>query len=176
MSKAALVSIFLLFAGCVINFKSEHPTKGIIHVDIHYVYPGKNEMNTFEGFYKKEISPGHFAQTNIKLDPGQQLLVLNKAFVLHFYQMPDTFYHAGGEEIKAVIQSLRIKADTLDKTIYWHGARTARTNRAPPSNGSGGTSLTPEKYHARELIEYIDSIVRSTDDYQGLPKSTVVGD
>jgi len=163
----------IIAAGCVVNFKDEHKKKGIIHVDIHYVYPGKNELNTFRmsdhpaGTYKKEIAIGRYAETKIELDPGQQLLVLNQALVLHFFQMPDTFYHAGASGEKespaeraglVPTQSMRIQADTLNKTIYWHGSLDA---------------LRPENYHVRELVEYVDSIVRSTEEYQGLPKSTI---
>ncbi len=89
---------------------------------------------------------------SIELDPGQQLLVLNKAFVLHFYQMPDSFYHAGhpaGEP-----QFLRISADTLDKTVHWTGSL---------------DSLHPLGYHLDSLVRYVDSIVKSTDAYQALP-------
>ncbi len=147
--------ILVFFAsGCVINFKSEKPTKGIIHVDVQYVYPGKCEMNSVEGFYKKELEPGHYAQTKIELDPGQQLLILNKALVLHFFEMPVTFARRAKSSADAEPQSLRIHADSLDRTIQWQGSM---------------DGLQMGKYHPDELIQYVDSIVRSTEEYQGLP-------
>ena len=155
MKKFAIFAIGLTFSGCVINFHKELPTKGVIDVKVHYVYPGKNELNTFEGYYKKEIGTGHYAQTKIELDPGQQLLILNKALVYHFYQMPDTFYHKG-ETLTSPLQYLRIQADTLDRTVYWQGSV---------------KDLSLKSYHLPELLEYIDSIVKSTDEYQGLPKT-----
>ena len=95
-SKFLIVALIFL-AGCVVNFKNPAPkTKGIIHVDTHYLYPGRNEFSTYNKFYKKEVAPGRFAETKtIELDPGQQLLVLNRALVLRFFEMPDSFFHDG---------------------------------------------------------------------------------
>jgi len=154
IEKTSVVLLALTLAGCVVNFKNPVPiTKGIIHVDTHYLYPGRNEFSTYDKFYKKEVAPGRFAETkDIQLDPGQQLLVLNKAFVLHFYDMPDSFFHAG--HYPDVPQFIRISADTLDKTIHWTGSL---------------DSLHPEGHHLQELVEYVDSIVKSTDAYQALP-------
>jgi len=149
------------FTGCVVNFKSEHetPKKGIMDVKLQLAYPGKSELNTFDGFYKKEIEKGKYAQTEIKLEPGQQLLVLNKALVLKFFQMPAQFTHKGAEATSEA-HSLRIKADTLDRTVAWTGSM---------------DDLHPNNFRLKELVTYIDSIVRSTDDYTGLPKSTITG-
>ena len=149
------------FTGCVINLKSEkQPTQGIINVKLAGKYPGKNEFNTFDGFYKKEIDKGRYAQSELKLDPGQQLLVLNKAFVYKFFDMPQTFTHkqgdAGSEQ-----HSLRIKADSLDRTVSWSGSI---------------DDLEPKKYQLKELVMYVDSIVKSTESYSGLPKSAITGD
>ncbi len=150
----------IALSGCVINFKPPVPVHGIIRVDAHYVYPGKNEFSSDERFYKKEIETGKYAETRIDLDPGQQLLILNKAIVLHFYQMPDTFYHVGSGAV-GTPHFLRIWADTLDKTVRWFGST---------------ADLQPTNFNLRQLVEYVDSIVKSTDDYKGLPKSKLTGD
>ncbi len=147
-------------SGCIIYFKSPVPQQELIHVDVHYVYPGKSEFNSYERYYKKEIDVGNFAETRLDLDPGQQLLILNKAIVLHFYQMPDTFYHIGSTTTGSP-HFLRIWADTLDKTVRWFGST---------------ADLQPANYKLRMLIEYVDSIVKSTDDYQSLPKSKLTDD
>ena len=153
--------LLLATAGCVINFKDPKGARPLIHVDAAYRYPGRSEFSTAEKFYKKEIDKGRFAQTNdIALDPGQQLLVMNKAIVLNFYQMPDTFYHRGSATGQQS-QFIRVWADTLDKTVYWNGSL---------------DSLKPSKYHLKELVEYVDSIVKSTDEYRNLPKSVLTGD
>jgi hypothetical protein len=154
IGKAGVFLLAVTLAGCVLNFKSENPKlKGIIHVDTHYLYPGRNEFSTYDKFYKKEIAPSRFAETKtIELDPGQQLLVLNKALVLHFFEMPDSFYHDG--HYRDLPQFIRISADTLDKTVRWNGSL---------------DSLHPAGHHLDELVEYIDSIVKSTDAYQALP-------
>src|SRR5438445_2544479 len=162
--KLIVLAAFLAgLSGCVVFLKSEkttEPTKGLIDVKVHYTYPGKNELNTFDGFYKKEIEKGRYAQTNIKLDPGQQLLVLNESFVYKFFDMPESFTHKG-EGVSGATHSLRIKADTLDRTVTWSGSL---------------DNLEPKKFQLKELVFYIDSIVKSTDDYTGLPKSNVSGD
>ncbi len=162
--KLWLFSLFFLvaFGGCVINFKNPVPlTKGIIHVDTHYRYPDKNEFSTYDKFYKKEVAPSKYVQAkDAELDPGQQLLVLNKAFVLHFYDMPDTFFHENAAHEKLAgdaTQFIRISADTLDRTVYWSGSL---------------DSLHPAGHHLRELVEYVDSMVKSTDAYKSLPASS----
>ncbi len=160
MSKLLVCLSALAIGGCVINFKSPIPERERIHVDAHYVYPGKNEFNSAEKYYKKELTRGHFAQTHIELDPGQQLLVLNKAIVLHFYQMPDSFYHSD-DTLNGQPHFLRIWADSLDKTVRWYGSIIA---------------LEPANYDLKGLMEYVDSIVKSSDNYQDLPKSKLTGD
>jgi hypothetical protein len=161
LRKSILCIGLVYFTGCVVNFKSEKetPQKGVMDVKVDMAYPGKSELNTFDGFYKKEIEKGRYAQTEIKLEPGQQLLVLNKALVLKFFQMPAQFTHKGAEAT-AEPHSLRIKADTLDRTVAWTGSM---------------DDLHPNNFRLQELVTYIDSIVRTTDDYTGLPKSTIVG-
>ena len=153
ISRIVFVLVLVGLTGCVVNLKSEKTGTNIIHVDVLCAYPGKSELNTFDAYYKKEIATGHYAQTKIELDPGQQLLILNKALVLHFYQMPATFTHES--ETDTLHHSLRIRADTLDRTISWQGSI---------------QGLHPNTYHPEQLFEYIDSIVRSTDEYKGLPK------
>lgn len=152
----------IALSGCIINFKSPIPSviPAHFHVDVHYVYPGRNEFNSYDRFYKKEIETGHYAETRCTLDPGQQLLILNKAVVLHFYQMPDTFYHAGNTRAGQP-HFLRIWNDTLDKTVHWFGST---------------DSLQPASYELKGMMEYVDSIVKSTDDYVALPKSSLTGD
>ncbi len=157
VSIAGLVLGLSVVAGCVINFKSEKPPqKGIIHVDVNYQYPNKNEFSTYSHSYKKELEPGRYAQTDhIELDPSQQLLILNKALVLHFYDMPESFHHKE-ESGRGTPQMIRIAADTLDHTVRWVGSL---------------DSLHPNNYHLKELVEYVDSIVKSTSDYRDLPKA-----
>jgi hypothetical protein len=164
ISRIVFVLVLVGLTGCVVNLKSEKTGTNIIHVDVLCAYPGKSELNTFDGYYKKEIATGHYAQTKIELDPGQQLLILNKAFVLHFYNMPAVFTHPAETDTGIAHDahhSLRIRADTLDHTISWQGSI---------------QGLHPNTYHPEQLFEYIDSIVRSTDEYQGLPKSSVAGE
>lgn len=153
MKLLCILSLALCAASCVVNLKSEKTGTNIIHVDVRCAYPGNSELNTCEGYYKKEIAPGHYAQTKIEFDPGQQLLILNKALVLHFYQMPATFTHTS--ETDTLHHSIRIVADTLDHTISWQGSI---------------RGLHPTTYHPEQLFEYIDSMIQSTDAYQGLPK------
>ncbi len=160
LGKASVLGFALILsilAGCVINFKSEKPpTKGVINVGVNYQYPGKNEFSTFKHYYKKELESGRYAQTDhIELDPSQQLLILNKALVLHFYDMPATFRHKD-ESGNGTPQMLRIAADTLDHTVSWSGTI---------------DDLHPNNYHIKELVQYVDSIVKSTSDYQDLPKA-----
>ncbi len=158
MKLLCILSLALCVSSCVVNLKSEKTGTNIIHVDVRCSYPGNSELNTFESYYKKEVAPGHYAQTKIEFDPGQQLLILNKALVLHFYQMPATFTHTTETDTGIAHDahhSIRIVADTLDRTISWQGSI---------------QGLHPTTYHPEQLFEYIDSMVQSTEAYQALPK------
>src|SRR5438045_1857343 len=134
--RISIIFSVLLLTGCVVNLKNEKSATNIIHVDLRYNYPAKNELNTFEGYYAKETAPGHFARTNdFLLDPGQQLLILNKALTLHFFQMPASFHHTQDSDTET--HTLRIRADSLDRTISWHGSIDA---------------LRPDTYHPDQLF------------------------
>jgi len=115
LGKSILCIGLVYFTGCVVNFKSEKepPKKGVMDVKVDMAYPGKSELNTFDGFYKKEIEKGRYAQTEIKLEPGQQLLVLNKALVLKFFQMP-----APNSRIRA-LRPLRSRIRSVSRPIRW---------------------------------------------------------
>ncbi len=149
------LGIALTLASCVVNLKSEKSEENLIHVDIQYAYPGKSELNTVQHSYRKELEPGRYAQTEeVAFDPGQQLLILNRALVLHFFEMPDNLKHTTETDTQS--HHLRLHADTLDHTITWKGSV---------------EGLRPDKYHLKELTDYIDSMLHSTDAYQALPKS-----
>ena len=154
MKYFALVLLFALSA-CVVNLKNEKTTSNIIHVDVQCSYPGKNELNTIEHSYRKEIAEGRYAKSDeLAFDPGQQLLILNRALVLHFFEMPATLKHT--TETDTQTHSLHIVADTLDNTVTWRGSL---------------DGLRPDKYRFKELVEYIDSMARTTDAYLILPKA-----
>jgi len=130
IEKTSVVLLVLALAGCVVNFKNPIPkTKGIIHVDTHFLYPERNEFSTYDKFYKKELASGRFAETkDIELDPGQQLLVLNQAFELHFYDMPDSFFHEG--HVAGAPQFIRISAAAVSDSIAGNAFRRARGRNA----------------------------------------------
>jgi hypothetical protein len=154
-TRFALLLLVILISSCVVNLKGEKVASNLIHVDVQCSYPGKSELNTFEHSYRKEIAEGRYAKTDeFTFDHGQQLLILNHALVLHFFEMPASFSHL--TETDTLTHRLRIKSDTLDHTVTWRGSV---------------EGLRPEKYHLKELVDYIDSMTRSTDGYMILPKS-----
>src|SRR3954471_8129790 len=107
MKYASLVLVFAL-SSCIVNLKNEKAKENLIHVDVQLAYPGKSQLNTFEGTYKKEIQTGHYAQSDeLRFDPGQQLLILNRALVLHFFEMPDALTHR--TESDTITHTLRVK-------------------------------------------------------------------
>jgi len=132
----------------------------MINLDVYYGYPGRNQFNSEEKFYKKETLPSHFAQTVIELDNNQKHAIFDEANSVHFFQMPDSFYHKD-EASGLKFQWLRIVTDSVDKTVSWHGSI---------------DGLQPENFHIKELVLFIDAMVKSTDAYKGLPKSEITNE
>ena len=160
--RVCFLAIVLIAAGCSIILinNDKTPKLSLMNINVYYGYPGRNQFSSADKFYKKETVAGHFAQTKIELDEFQKRLIMNKADSLHFFQMPDSFYHYS-EVSGSKFQWLRVTFDSLDKTVNWHGSL---------------DSLQPKNYHIKELMLYVDSIVKSTDEYKALPKSEITGD
>jgi hypothetical protein len=159
---AFLGPICLIAAGCsvILISNDKSPKAPKINLEVYYGFPARNQFNSADKFYKKETLPSHFAQTTIELDNNQKNLILKEANSLHFFQMPDSFYHK--EEVAgSKFQWLRITLDSTDKTINWHGSI---------------DNLQPKNFNIKELVLFVDSIVKSTDAYQALPKSQISGD
>jgi hypothetical protein len=159
-----LLSWLLLFffaftvVGCVIGLseKKKRKPQAITETKIHYLYPSRNECNTIDyRFYKKEISSGHFAETRIDLTPEEQQLILSRAMAVNFFQMPDSLKQLVPNSSAQQRQYLRIQSAPLDHTVEWTGPLSDYRNTSLPG-----------------LMQYVDSIVRSTTQYKELPDSS----
>jgi hypothetical protein len=163
---AALWPICLIAAGCSVilySNKPDPPKAAPVNLNVYYGYPARNQFNSAEKFYKKETKPAYFSQTVVELTDIQKHAILMKADALHFFQMPDTFYHyseASGSN-GSKFQWIRLALDSLDKTVSWRGSI---------------DSLQPKNFYIKELVLFVDSIVKSTDAYKALPKSGLTGD
>ena len=158
-----LIALFCMIGGgcSVVLVSNDHTVKELkANLNVYYGYPGRNQFNSATGFYKKETVAGHFAQTKIELDNDQRLLIMSKADEFHFFQMPDSFYHVP-EHVGNMVHSFRISIDSIDKTVNWRGSL---------------EGLQPVNYRIKELVLFVDSIVKSTDEYKGLPKSELRDD
>src|ERR1035441_3471372 len=120
---ASLWPICLIATGCSVILYSKDRTPKVtkINLFVYYRYPGSNQYNGAEKFYKKETLPSRFAQTVIDFDDEQKRLIASKADALHFFQMPDSFYHVG-EINRPKSQWFRIANDSVDKTVTWDGS------------------------------------------------------
>jgi hypothetical protein len=143
----------LSLTGCTFFLRNDDPNKAATNeTKVRYRSPSHEELNSFESYFRKETQPAHYAQTKFDLNASQQLLILNRAFLAKFFNMPQ---FVGSTGSGADTCSLRIASGALDWTVRW--------TDSPEQLRSSGSKLP-------ELLAYIDSTVHSTPEYRQLPK------
>jgi hypothetical protein len=151
---AVLFALVIGLGGCSFFLKKDDPNKvSAREVKVHYRSPSHEELNTFQTFFRKETRPGHYAEMTFDLDASQQLLILNRAFLTKFFNLPPVIAVTTAAKDTSF---LRVASGTLDWTVRWRGSR-AELDAA-------GTSLP-------EFLDYLDSTIHATRAYKQLPKS-----
>lgn len=144
----------VLLSGCSFFLKTDDPNKvNAREVKVHYRSPEHEELNTFQTYFRKETRPLHYAEMTFDLDASQQLLILNRAFLTKFFNLPAMIPVTTASKDTSYV---RVASGTLDYTVRWRGTRAELE--------TAGTTLP-------EFLEYLDSTVHATKAYKQLPKS-----
>ena len=129
------------------------------NIEIEYESGYKEEINTFEGFLKKDLVMDGTIQISFWLSKVEQESILYVVQKIHFFEFPDTLSRRGEY---AVIrpdpgpQKLRIKCGNQEKTVIWF----------PPINPKSEFSVPLQK-----LIDKIWEVINANPRYQKLPSA-----
>jgi len=126
-------------------------------VQIDYKYNFKDELNTFQNYYQKDLVIDGVIRTEFWLTKEEQNIILEKANEINFFSLPDSIINRAPVEIYPnPLQYLRIRRGEREKIIVW--------NYMLPAYQLPGY---------RKLIELADLIritVESKPEYKRLPQ------
>ena len=135
------------------------PEHQFVKIQFHYGF--RNELDTFEGTFQKDLILDGTIKTSFRLDAEEQDLILAQVVAIGFFQYPDTIMWKGGpDSIHTEVepnpgwQFLRIRYEDEEKAVYW---------RYPlPEEDKLVAPLLDVTHLLREVIE-------SKPEYQALP-------
>lgn len=121
-----LLNIFLLFT-CLIFFacKGNFVEPENQFVQLYFKYGFKNELNTFENTFQKDLIMDGVIKVSFWLTDEEQNSILEQANLIDYFSMPDTFKYVPQDSITYSIspdpgeQVLRIKYKMNDKTTIY---------------------------------------------------------
>jgi hypothetical protein len=129
-------------------------------VQIYFKYDFKNELNTFENTFQKDLVLDGVIKVNFWLTIEEQNKILDKVNELNYYFLPNTLKYISHDSIIVSIspnpgeQKLRIKYQSNDKTTVW----------TYPLNDDN--SRVKDLF---ELNNFIINIIESKPEYKMLP-------
>ncbi|MBU2447384.1 MAG: hypothetical protein KJ666_17675 [Bacteroidetes bacterium] len=152
-----IVVSFVMFTSCKDSSSVEPETQ---FVQIYFKYDFKNELNTFENTFQKDLVLDGVRKINFWLSTEEQNSILEKVNEINYFSMPDTFKYISEDSVSVSIepnpgeQILRIKYQSKDKTTIW--------TYPVVENDSRFTDLLA-------LRKYIKSIIELKQEYKRLP-------
>ena len=131
-------------------------------VEVHFHYGFKNELNTFDLTYQKDLVMDGVISTDFWFTTEEQEEMLAKVEQYHFYQMPDTIKP---QEVCCVTPdpgwlSMRIRQGDRDHTVSWYGQLSWYYPQPEYEE------YVPD---LRALYDYIIELIESKCAYQLLP-------
>jgi hypothetical protein len=125
-------------------------------VQIHFQYGFKNELNTFNGTYQKDLVMDGIIKVPFWLTTSEQNMIVEKVLAVNFFAFPDTFYRIQDliAEPDPSPDFLRVKYGNYEKAVVWF--------LPMDTNNSYAQSL-------RELAELIKAIIEANPEYKKLP-------
>lgn len=154
-----IFGLFLITA-CSEN-KSVEPKTEVQNLKIHFHYSFKNELNTFDQTFQKDLVMDGTIKVPFYLTQEEQNDILNTITGVDFYSFPDTIRNEPGPDgIIMTInpdpgrQFIRIEYQGKEKLVNWFCP-------LPQDNPNGIRLLT--------LQQKIIEIIESKPEYQALP-------
>lgn len=128
-------------------------------VNILFKYDFKNELDTFNNTYQKDLVLDGLIKIDFWLTTDEQNQIIEKANQLNFFLLPDTILADAPVQITPNPgQFLRIKTETEDHSILWNIIL---------------EEFQAEQYEdflkVQQLAEFIRLIIESKPEYKKLP-------
>lgn len=123
---------------------------------VHFHYHFRNELNTFDKTYQKDLVMDGVTSTEFWFTTEEQGELLAQAEIQHFYQFPDTIKSEAGvtNDPDPGRQFLRIKHEEWDHTVSWYYP-------LPEDHG-----YVPD---LRALRDFLIELIESKPAYKSLP-------
>jgi len=154
----ALVAVLSETAGCVAPLPPPSPSS--FNLIFKYGVGAKNELNTLQGTYTKDMIFDPSITVNLSLSQEELDRIYNKMVEINFFGYPDEFsiFVPPGELVGMVTPHrsyyFRVEYDSRVKELWWEDDIINQDKKA-------------EKL--RELITLIQDIIESKDEYKQLP-------
>lgn len=152
--------ILILFAGC--NSTNEGMEKSYKQANnfnfvLNYGVNAKNQINTIEGKYTKDMVDGSTVNTNLKLTDEEIDRIYSEMNKISILDYPELFEPKEGVLVTPFESySLRVIINDKEKHIYWEDKSLSKTKEAD---------------QLRQLFENIQLIIINKDEYKKLPEA-----
>lgn len=160
MKRKKMVLVLLLFDLFLSSCQDSSVEPDNQFVQIYFKYDFKNELNTFENTFQKDLILDGVKKINFWLSTEEQNRILEKVNEINYFSLPDTFKYISEDSISVSIepnpgeQILRIKYQSKDKITIW--------TYPVIENDSRFKDLL-------ELRKFIKSIIELKQEYKSLP-------
>ncbi len=150
-----LLVFFTIFIGSIF-YSCQESGEDNQFLQIYFKYGFRNELNTFNKTYQKDLVMDGTITTEFHFTESEQNIILKKASEINFFLFPDVFQPYPPQELypDPGSQTLRIKYLNNDKTVVWEY----------PLN-----SNDPQAADLKEINDLIISIIESKPEYLSLP-------
>ncbi len=117
LSLLAISSAVFVFLSCGDAFLEPEEQ----FVRIHFRYGFRDELNTFENYFRKDLVRDGVMEIDFWLTRNEQSEILHRAESLGFFTMPDSIIVEAPVVVAPnPLQSLRIQSNGSDNTVVWH--------------------------------------------------------
>jgi hypothetical protein len=153
---ASIIHLFMLDACSKLSNPANPQHADPQFVQVHFQYGFKNELNTFDGTYQKDLVWDGTIKVPFWLTTNEQNMIVEKALAVKFFAFPDTLHKEQGVVIMPDPSPdfLRLKYENQEKSVVWFF----------PLDASN-----PYAQSLRELTDLIRTTIESKPEYKKLP-------
>ncbi len=159
VASLALVITVLGMAGCAVS----PPGEANFNLIFKYGVMARNELNTFQGTYTRDMVSDPSITVNLSLSKEELDRIYQKMVEIEFFDYPEEFSVSvpPGESVGRVTPYSRyyfkVEYDSRVKELWWED------EIINPNEKAG---------NLRELIQFIRDIIETKEEYKKLPEPT----
>ena len=149
----------LLLLSC--SDQSISPEERDFNILFRFGVGGRNELNTFQNTYTKDLILDGTRTVPLALSPDELRAIESKLVEADFFSYPDTFAVATEDSVLVSIDPhmtyfFRVRHHSIIKTLMW--------NESPLP-----TSSDPRLENLRRIVQFVMNIVEQRPEVQNLP-------